>query len=149
MARLHKATLRIEHMLEEINWTLLQNKSAGSYARVPTDDIRVAFLAQNKKTPDIIETVHIKFGSEIVEELGWRSKDKIVIFFDKKESLIFRMCKTENGKGYTLSRSPNALTFEIKFKWKDKIKLFHRVMSSVDYYVKNNELIIFSAEVQK
>lgn len=38
---------------------------------------------------------------------------------------------------------------EIKFKWKDKLKLAKRAMSTTDYYIKNNELIIFSAEVEK
>jgi hypothetical protein len=136
-------------MLEDIDWRLVQNTIGGSYARMPTDDIRVAFLAQNRKAPEIVETIHIRFGAEIIEELGWKVKDKIVIYFDKKDSLIFRLCKTENGKGYTLARTAAQAVYEIKFKWKDKIKLAHRSMTSVDYYVKNNQLIIFSAEIPK
>lgn len=42
MARLHKTTLRIEHMLEEVEWSRLQNTVGGAYARMPADDIRVA-----------------------------------------------------------------------------------------------------------
>ena len=148
MSRLLKATLRLEHMLEDVNWEAITS-SRSIAGKMPDDDVRVAFLSKNKESPDVVNTIEIRFGKEVIQEMGWQHKDKIVVYFDKKDSLKFMLCKTVGGNGYRIHQQAGLTTFCLKFRWKDKLKLAKKPMTSVDYYIKNNQMVIFNAEVEK
>lgn len=148
MARLQKMTLRLEHIMEDIEWEALQSRTYGSN-RMPDDDVRVGFKSSDKNNPDKVDTVEIRLGKEVIEEMGWKSKDKIVVYIDKRKSLNFMLCKTEKGKGYAINQQVGLTTYFLRFRWREDLRLVQRPLSSVDYYIKNNQLIVFSAEVEK
>ena len=144
MARLEKLALKFQHMIDEVEWSTIHSKTASNKAN--DEEIRLSFKCRDKKDPYHVDFVEIRIGKGILDEMGWKHKDQIVVFADKRGSLNFKLCKTEVGKGYKISHGVSGYT--ISFKWKEPIKLYPRKMEPVDFYVKNNELLIFSAEAK-
>jgi hypothetical protein len=96
----------------------------------------------NKKTPDLIDRVTIRIGTEVVDLLDWTVGDKIAVMVDKDNLMNFLLAKSENGNGYKLGKDAGP-GFRLQFKWSHENKLQKRPFGIVDHHIHNDKLIIF------
>lgn len=133
-------------LIESINWTAI-NVVRGSYARLNPNSI-VLTCCESSKEKGIVDCIRVRIGHEVLIQLGWESKDKIVPYFNPDDQHQFRLVKSTGGNGYSLCQESNSLTCKVQFKWTGDVPLEAMHSRKINFQVYKKQLI-FRASKQE
>lgn len=99
-------------MKNEINWVMVQPRSLSA-----KDRVTVGFT--DVKTGGN-RTAFIRIGSLIYQQMGWKEKDRIGVYFNPDDPTHWMLCKASNGNVLAVeTNSPEILRLNIT--WREKI----------------------------
>jgi len=102
------------------------------------------------KKPNVLtqsQVVSIRMGENVLNKLGWKKNNKIVVFQAKDDLFSLKLVRTENGNGYTLKSQNGKLPMcFISFTWPHKnVPLEERPYRIVEHEIFNGNILVFRA----
>lgn len=137
---------KLDSMFQNQTWELNLSKRGGGIKNYQV-------FAANKITANITETKHlknrgknifnsitIKLGAKVLEALEWNISDKILIFINPDDQLIFKCIKHEKGY-HRLLIAPRAKLVQFNFTYNGKAILEKTPTFNPNFSVQNGQLI--------
>jgi len=137
-----KSKVELIKMIHETKWVkfeVFRNHGRG----IKDDEVGVNFGATSKDAP-IIDRVSVNIGPDVVKKLGWSKGDKIIVMHHPDNLLHFNLCKSDNGKGITLSKGESMNCYRVQFKWPYvNHPLKRETLAPLDYNIVSHQLLVF------
>lgn len=102
-------------LVDKIDWLMLAPVRGN---KVDQARINVAF-GMAKKDGEI-NRITIQIGQEIIEEMGWNKGDRIFIYNNPNDLMVFRLIKSGTGSGWKLAYDVLRGTYKLQFTWMHK-----------------------------
>ncbi len=132
-----KQKTMLKDLIDKIDWLMIT--PGRTQNKLLENNLMVSFNAPVGST--ITDSIRIRFGKALPEQLGWKEGDKIAVFHDPDDVLSFLLCKTENGSGYTLYQENNSPAMRIQFKWKNKLVLQKRPQMEPEFEIHKKKIV--------
>ncbi len=107
-----KLTLR--ELINKIDWVTITSGKPSD--KLPDDGVSYHFFKSHKRMSKS-DSVRLRFGNKVLEDLGWEINDKIVVMQDPDDLMKLLLVRSDHGKGRRLSRETNSSCARIQFKW--------------------------------
>jgi hypothetical protein len=137
---LRKSKTSISSLIEKIDWLMIEPLSNRSMLGM--EEVAVGFYP-SKKGEDKINQVRIRIGKKILDQLKWKHGDKIYVYNDPDDLMLFRLCNPGSKNGWTLSQETNSTSCRIHLRWPYEHSLEKKKTKAVNYEIYHNEQIIF------
>lgn len=133
-------------LIDRIDWLTIEPKLRGEALK--PDDLAISFVAGKHTKPDEINRVKVRFGIDIIKEMGWESGDSIGVFYDPDNLMSFMFAKVDT-KGFKLYREKaNLRVFNMQFKWDRNLKLEFMKSRRVKYHILKGRIAVFHVNNQ-
>jgi hypothetical protein len=123
----------LQGLMAKIDWLQIQGIPGGGQNKFDPKRIAISFK-RNKKT-NKVDSIEIKFGFEVVKDLGWMKGDKLYVFNDPNDLMMFRILKSKSREGYKLQEITNTPHFKIAFKWNSELILQEKKNEEVKFTI--------------
>jgi hypothetical protein len=133
---------RLSDLINQLDWQTIKAHRVLA-TKLCEDEVNVQFFA-SKKTPDLVNKVRIRIGQQIIKELGWNYKDRILPSFYPDDHLLFLLCK--GGNGYSVAKDAGSTSGSLIFTWTNlEIPLEPMRPTKVDFEVWEGKLVLRAA----
>jgi hypothetical protein len=122
----------LQALMNKIDWLSIEPMSGRSMSGL--NDIAVQFK-KDKKDSEIVDRVIIKIGAEVAKQLGWTKGDRLFIYNDPDDLMLFRILKSNSNTGWKLQPVANTPHFQLSFKWTASLPLTEMKPSIVKHTV--------------
>jgi hypothetical protein len=136
--------LSLKDLLHKIDW--VQIESVRATWKLNDDAVAIGFFKSKKELLSANE-VRIRLGINVLKKLKWKAGDKIVVYHHPDDLMSFMVVKTENGKGFTLSRETGTTTtHRVQFRWDRPIPIQEMKAKEVDFLIHKDQCIVFRVD---
>lgn len=122
----------LKELIESVDWVAISaNRSSN---KLPDNAVCISFQPRRGQEDKGLYA-QIKFGQQVVSDMGWEKGDKIVVMNDPDDFMSFLLVKCETGAGRTLGIDGpmGTTTHRISFKWNRPIPVNPMPNKIVEY----------------
>jgi hypothetical protein len=137
--KISKQKRSLKDLIERLEWFAIENPKV-SRSMVDEDTVLVTF-GEDKKHPDKINKVFVRFGKNVLYKLEWKPRDKILPLFSPDDHMLFMMVKSDRNIGFTLAQEHKIEIYRLQFTWNRSTPLQKMPATPVEYEVYKKQLI--------
>jgi hypothetical protein len=126
-----------KHNFDSIQW-----KQASIGSRSGTIEGVAVSFSKKSKAVDIFNCVRVFISQKVLDELGWKTGDKIVPFYDPDHIMSRKFVKTETGRGVTLVKGATSGAAYLQMTWDEKVPLSKMPCAEHEYVVYKKQLML-------
>jgi len=134
----------LKELFRIATWIEVFPKVTRHQSKTIKNSVSVSYQKVKYKNGDYGFRINFRIGCVILKELGWKAKDKIMIFQNDDDPFLFKLMKSESEAGFTLKRSSNNCC--VSFKWSSNVPLKPKNGFIVDHEIFNENILGFRAK---
>lgn len=125
---------------DKINWTIIYKDRYLS--RTDENGLYVSFIG-TKRHADA-KVICFKFGSKLIEKLGWAPKQSIAAYLDPDDIMSLKLVRLDSisKAGHLLNKYQNASYCQLSVTWNQTVKLDRCPFKKIDYEIYKGYLLL-------
>lgn len=136
--------MSLAELIKKVDWVKIAS-GRGPYHSLAIKSVTIGFYpSTSSKNKENINQVRIRFGAEVIEQLGWQHKDRICVMHDPEDLMSFLLVKSQNG-GSAIYKDTGSTNYRLAFTWNREIPLKKMSGKIVEHHI-HEDYIYFRVE---